>query len=161
MSDLTLVFVLGNNCYLTHLQTLETANQKRKRGRQGNASRNDDEDASSSQQLTLTKEGKLGAAPTNVQESDMAEEARPRKRGRPTAKAEASNQPEQSQPAKKKRRLVREVPPQPLNTLEQQCTEAGPSSKKAPATSCKNVSRRGRRPSGRGGAGPAAGARSL
>ncbi|RYO77958.1 hypothetical protein DL766_003143 [Monosporascus sp. MC13-8B] len=103
-TSLLLFFTLANGAF----QAPETANQKRKRGRSTNASRNDD-DASKSQ-LTLTREGKLATTAGNMEEPDTSEEARPRKRGRPAKTDNSSRrrpepelEPEQSQSPRKKR----------------------------------------------------------
>ncbi|KAI1090108.1 CENP-Q, a CENPA-CAD centromere complex subunit-domain-containing protein [Rostrohypoxylon terebratum] len=84
----------------------EVANQKRKRGRPTNASRND-EDASGNQP-SPTEQGQLATNSENAREQDPEESSRPRKRGRP-ANAEAAPptaqpEPEASQPQKTKRR---------------------------------------------------------
>ncbi|RYP53197.1 hypothetical protein DL768_001790 [Monosporascus sp. mg162] len=98
--------ILGGRILSTHAP--ETANQKRKRGRPTNASRNDDN--ASKSQLTLTREGKLATTASNMEEPDTSEEARPRKRGRPAKKDNSSQpqpepelEPEQSQSPRKKR----------------------------------------------------------
>ncbi|KAI1214473.1 CENP-Q, a CENPA-CAD centromere complex subunit-domain-containing protein [Annulohypoxylon truncatum] len=81
----------------------EAANQKRKRGRPTNASR-DDEDASGTQP-SLTGQGQLATTSENTREMD--ESSRPRKRGR-RANAEplsqAQPEPEASRPEKAKRK---------------------------------------------------------
>ncbi|KAI0830417.1 CENP-Q, a CENPA-CAD centromere complex subunit-domain-containing protein [Hypoxylon sp. FL0890] len=83
----------------------EIANQKRKRGRPTNASRDDDD--ASRNQLTLTRQGQLAATAENARESDMDDSTRPKKRGR-RANAEAPSQtqpePEASQPQRPNRK---------------------------------------------------------
>ncbi|KAI1372264.1 CENP-Q, a CENPA-CAD centromere complex subunit-domain-containing protein [Hypoxylon crocopeplum] len=84
----------------------EAANQKRKRGRPTNASR-DEGDASGSQ-LQLTRQGQLATTAEGPRESDMDESSRPRKRGRPAnteAPSQAQPEPEASQPQRAKRKL--------------------------------------------------------
>ncbi|KAI1135389.1 CENP-Q, a CENPA-CAD centromere complex subunit-domain-containing protein [Hypoxylon sp. FL0543] len=97
----------------------EIANQKRKRGRPTNASR-DDDDASGAQ-MTLTRQGQLAATSENARETDMDDSTRPRKRGR-RANAEASTQarpePEASQPQRPKRTRRLSPAPQPRGGRE-------------------------------------------
>ncbi|KAI2632194.1 CENP-Q, a CENPA-CAD centromere complex subunit-domain-containing protein [Hypoxylon sp. NC1633] len=81
----------------------ETANQKRKRGRPTNASR--DEDHASEAQLQTTRQGQLAAGPEDAREADVEESSRPRKRGRP-ANPEPQPEPEASQPQRARRRRV-------------------------------------------------------
>ncbi|KAI0853886.1 CENP-Q, a CENPA-CAD centromere complex subunit-domain-containing protein [Daldinia vernicosa] len=84
----------------------ETANQKRKRGRPTNVSR-DDGDASGSQ-LAISREGQLTTNSGNTRDSEMEESSRPRKRGRPAnaeipSQAQPEPKPSQTQKAKRKR----------------------------------------------------------
>ncbi|RYP70910.1 hypothetical protein DL771_005160 [Monosporascus sp. 5C6A] len=129
----------------------ETANQKRKRGRPTNASRNDDGALKS--QLTLTREGKLATTAGNMEEPNTEEEARPRKRGRP-AKTDSSLQsppepelePEQSQSPRRKRGR----PPISQSQSQSQTNgvggEGGESRKQAAASESSQPKRRGRPP---------------
>ncbi|KAL7624166.1 hypothetical protein AAE478_005723 [Parahypoxylon ruwenzoriense] len=80
----------------------EAANQKRKRGRPTNASR-DDGDASTSQ-LRLTEQGQLATVPEAFKETDMDHTSRPRKRGRATITDVSEAQPEPSRPQRGKRK---------------------------------------------------------
>ncbi|KAI1445721.1 CENP-Q, a CENPA-CAD centromere complex subunit-domain-containing protein [Annulohypoxylon stygium] len=84
----------------------EVANQKRKRGRPTNASRND-EDASGTQP-SLTEQGQQATNSENAIDQETEEFSRPRKRGR-RANAEAAPpiaqpEPEASQPQKPRRK---------------------------------------------------------
>ncbi|ETS78685.1 hypothetical protein PFICI_08538 [Pestalotiopsis fici W106-1] len=75
----------------------ETANQKRKRGRTANASR-DDVNASQTQ-LTLTTNGAISRPQNNdADDNDVGEESRPKKRGR-KAKEPSAAQAEPEEPA--------------------------------------------------------------
>ncbi|OTA58030.1 hypothetical protein K449DRAFT_415978 [Hypoxylon sp. EC38] len=83
----------------------EIANQKRKRGRPTNASRDDDN--ASGSQLTLTRQGQLAATSEHAGELDMDESSRPKKRGRRTnaeVQSQAQPDPEASQPHKARRK---------------------------------------------------------
>ncbi|KAI1457849.1 CENP-Q, a CENPA-CAD centromere complex subunit-domain-containing protein [Annulohypoxylon moriforme] len=87
----------------------ETANQKRKRGRPTNASR-DDEDASGAQP-SLTSQGQQATNSENVRESEIDDTSRPRKRGRranpeaqPKVQPKVQPEPEASQPRKSRRK---------------------------------------------------------
>ncbi|KAI1497430.1 CENP-Q, a CENPA-CAD centromere complex subunit-domain-containing protein [Biscogniauxia marginata] len=85
----------------------EAANQKRKRGRPTNASRDDNDDDASKTQLTLTNNGRLAGRAVPREDPEAEEDPRPRKRGRPV-RAETLPEPEtessaQSQGNKRKR----------------------------------------------------------
>ncbi|OTA95195.1 hypothetical protein M434DRAFT_394088 [Hypoxylon sp. CO27-5] len=83
----------------------EIANQKRKRGRPTNASRDDDN--ASGSQLTLTRQGQLAATSEHAGELDIDESSRPKKRGRRTnaeAPSQAQPEPEASQPQRARRK---------------------------------------------------------
>ncbi|XXG97331.1 hypothetical protein Hte_003627 [Hypoxylon texense] len=82
----------------------EVANQKRKRGRPTNASRDDDDGDASGAQLKLTRQGQLASTSENTRDSDMDESLRPRKRGRPANNTEAQAEPEATQSSKAKRK---------------------------------------------------------
>ncbi|KAI1767087.1 CENP-Q, a CENPA-CAD centromere complex subunit-domain-containing protein [Hypoxylon sp. FL1150] len=87
----------------------EVANQKRKRGRPTNASRDDDEGDASGTQTKLTRQGQVATASKNTRDPDMDESSRPRKRGRPvntepSFQAQPEQQPEATQSSKAKRR---------------------------------------------------------
>ncbi|KAI1780861.1 CENP-Q, a CENPA-CAD centromere complex subunit-domain-containing protein [Hypoxylon cercidicola] len=71
----------------------EVANQKRKRGRPTNASRDDEDGDASGAQLKLTRQGQLATTSENARDSDMYDSSRPRKRGR-RANTEAQLEPE-------------------------------------------------------------------
>ncbi|KAI1106489.1 CENP-Q, a CENPA-CAD centromere complex subunit-domain-containing protein [Jackrogersella minutella] len=79
----------------------ETANQKRKRGRPTNASRNDGD--ASRTQPSLTIQAELATTSENIRGSDMDESSRPRKRGRPANTEAARPEPETAQPQRAKR----------------------------------------------------------
>ncbi|KAI0181623.1 CENP-Q, a CENPA-CAD centromere complex subunit-domain-containing protein [Hypoxylon sp. FL1284] len=87
----------------------EVANQKRKRGRPTNASRDDDEGNASGAQSKLTKQGQIATTSENIGNSDMDESARPRKRGRPAntsahPEPEPEPEPEATRPSKSRRK---------------------------------------------------------
>ncbi|KAI1491971.1 CENP-Q, a CENPA-CAD centromere complex subunit-domain-containing protein [Biscogniauxia mediterranea] len=71
----------------------ETANQKRKRGRPGNASRDGNNEDASKTQLTLTNKGQLSEPSGTLEEPTVDEDPRPKKRGRP-GRAEVPPEPE-------------------------------------------------------------------
>ncbi|ORY60110.1 CENP-Q, a CENPA-CAD centromere complex subunit-domain-containing protein [Pseudomassariella vexata] len=86
----------------------EAANQKRKRGRPANKNASRDGKSASQTQLILTNNGSMAKPPNDTVEADGEEDARPRKRGRPT-KSGPSSQPQapvasQNEPRKKRGR---------------------------------------------------------
>ncbi|OTB01050.1 hypothetical protein M426DRAFT_323831 [Hypoxylon sp. CI-4A] len=83
----------------------ETANQKRKRGRPTNASR-DDGDASGTQ-TQLTRQGQIATTSENPRESDVDDSSRPKKRGRRTnaeTQSQAQPEPEPEEPRRPRRK---------------------------------------------------------
>ncbi|KAI5925496.1 CENP-Q, a CENPA-CAD centromere complex subunit-domain-containing protein [Camillea tinctor] len=79
----------------------ETANQKRKRGGSGNASRDGNEKDAPNTQLTLTKKGQLSEPSVSREEPTIDEDPRPKKRGKasknevpPKPQAEPEPEPE-------------------------------------------------------------------
>ncbi|KAI0006964.1 CENP-Q, a CENPA-CAD centromere complex subunit-domain-containing protein [Xylariaceae sp. FL0662B] len=116
----------------------ETANQKRKRGRQTNASRDDNDNASKSQ-LTLTNEGRIATVLDDTQEKEMDEDSRPKKRGRP-AKADVPSQlePESIQPPPETKRKRGRAP------LSQENTEVEGSENQASQPQMSRPRKRGR-----------------
>ncbi|RYP54936.1 hypothetical protein DL769_010258 [Monosporascus sp. CRB-8-3] len=131
----------------------ETANQKRKRGRPTNASRNDDD--ASKFQLTLTREGKLATTAGNMEEPDTSEEVRPRKRGRRAktdnlsqSLAEPELEPEQFQSPRKKRGRPSISQSQSQSQTNDIAAETGESRKQAAASESAQPKRRGRPPRG-------------
>ncbi|RYP42145.1 hypothetical protein DL767_000510 [Monosporascus sp. MG133] len=129
----------------------ETANQKRKRGRPTNASRNDDN--ASKSQLTLTSEGKLATTAGNMEEPDTSEEARPRKRGRPVKTENSSHprpepglEPEQPQSPRKKRGRPSISQSHPQSQTNGISGEGDESIKQAAASESSQPKRRGRPP---------------
>ncbi|KAI0594284.1 CENP-Q, a CENPA-CAD centromere complex subunit-domain-containing protein [Biscogniauxia sp. FL1348] len=92
----------------------ETANQKRKRGRPGNASRDGNNENASKTQLTLTNKGQLSEPSGTQEEPTIDEDPRPKKRGRPS-RAEVPPEPEpesSTQPQGKGDKKKRGQPPE-------------------------------------------------
>ncbi|KAI5864431.1 CENP-Q, a CENPA-CAD centromere complex subunit-domain-containing protein [Durotheca rogersii] len=105
----------------------EAANQKRKRGRPPNASR-EEGDASASQSR-LTKQGRLATASQRAGEAEADEAPRPRKRGRPRAgEGSPGTQLAPAQPSRGKRKHNPSPVPQ-TNGNEEEARNENPETK--------------------------------